>query len=37
MFVVMGALVSLASIAGALYPRLRRVELELPDAVPAPS
>jgi hypothetical protein len=35
MFVVMGALVSLASIAGALYPRLRRVELELPDAMPA--
>jgi MFS family permease len=37
LFVVMGALYSLASIGGALYPRLRRVELELPDAVAASS
>jgi MFS family permease len=37
LFVVMGIFVSLACLAGALYPRLRRVELELPDAMAASS
>lgn len=35
LFVVMGSLISLASLLVTLYPRLRRVELELPDALPA--
>ncbi len=33
MFIVMGALAVVTSIGGLLYPRLRRVEVELPDAV----
>ena len=34
MFIVMGGLYTLASVGGALYPRLRRVEIELPDSLP---
>jgi hypothetical protein len=34
LFIVMGSLVSLATIFALLYPRLRRLELELPDAAP---
>ncbi len=34
MFIVMGALVVTSSLVGYLYPRLRLVEVELPDAIP---
>jgi hypothetical protein len=33
MFIVMGSLAILTAVGGLLYPRLRRVEVELPDAV----
>lgn len=34
LFVVLGSFVTLAAVAGYLYPRLRLVEDELPDAIP---
>lgn len=34
LYVIMGGLLLLATLAGVLSPRLRRVELEIPDAVP---
>lgn len=36
LFVVLGVMLTACSIGGYLYPRLRRIEDELPDAIPEP-